>query len=226
VWSGRRSVVTDQRFRIKPVETKTQSPGSRYDSHAMSKPAPPSLSVCVFCSSSTRVDRHYLDAADELGKLLAGHGHRLVYGGASVGMMGEVARSAKRHGGHVTGVIPNHLGSIEVENKECDLLIRTACLRTRKAEMEARSDAFLVLPGGIGTLEEVFEVLTLRVLDQHEKPVVLINLGGFYDRLLGFMDHLHETRFNRERTREHYAVVPTPAEAIELLNRNARPARK
>ena len=179
----------------------------------MAKP----LSICVFCSSSTRIDARYFDAADDLGKLIASRGHRLIYGGGSVGLMGNVARAVNQHGGHVTGVIPGHLASVEFEYDGADILIKTACMRTRKAEMQARSDAFLVLPGGIGTLEEMFEILTLRVLDQHAKPVVIINVNGFYDGLLSFMDHLHDTRFNRPRTRDHYAVAPTPNVAMDLI---------
>jgi uncharacterized protein (TIGR00730 family) len=178
---------------------------------------PPSLSICVYCSSSDRVDQHFFDAADELGRLIATRGHRLVYGGASVGLMGHMARSVKRHGGHITGVIPRHMGDIEFEFEGSDLLVRTPCIRTRKAEMEARSDAFIVLPGGIGTLEEAFEVLTLRLLDRHAKPIIFVNVNGFYDGLFTFLDHLHAQRFNRAATRSHYAVAATPALALDLL---------
>lgn len=179
----------------------------------MSRP----LAICVFCSSSTKVDPVHFATAQELGQIIAASGHRLVYGGASVGMMGELARSVKQHGGHITGIIPGHLSDLEIEFTGSNELIRTPCIRTRKAEMELRSDAFLVLPGGIGTLEEMFEVLTQRLLNQHQKPVVIINSHGFYDGLLAFMDHLHDTRFNREKTRGHYHVVRTPREAMEKI---------
>lgn len=175
-------------------------------------------SVCVYCSSSASVDPGYTDAARRLGTLLAEHGHTLVYGGASVGTMGEIARAAQAAGGRVVGVIPESMIEREIGYLDADELIITADLRERKATMDARADAFVALPGGFGTLEELLEVLTLRLLGLHNKPIILANIDGFYDPLLALFEELYTARFARPESRAAYAVAPTVDDVVALLD--------
>lgn len=140
-------------------------------------------SVTVFCGSSDAVDAKYFAAAVELGEKLARRGWRLVYGGGSVGLMGALARSVLGHGGHVTGVIPRVLLDMGVGEREVSELVVTDGLRDRKAIMDERGDAFVALPGGIGTLEEVLEALTLKQLGYHRKAIAVLDLGGFFGPL-------------------------------------------
>ncbi|MEM6665963.1 MAG: TIGR00730 family Rossman fold protein [Pseudomonadota bacterium] len=149
-------------------------------------------SVCVYCGASPGQNPAYVAAATELGSALAAAGIRLVYGGGSLGLMGTVARAALRGGGQVTGIIPRFLVRQEVMLEGVDDLIVTTSMHERKQLMFERSDAFVALPGGIGTLEELVEMLTWLQLGQHEKPVALANVEGFWDplqALIGHMDH-------------------------------------
>jgi hypothetical protein len=139
--------------------------------------------VTVFCGSSDAVEQKYFTAAGELGEKLARRGWRLVYGGGSVGLMGVLSRAVLAGGGHVTGVIPKALLDLGVGERGVSELIVTDGLRDRKAIMDERGDAFVALPGGLGTLEEVLEVLTLKQLGYHTKPVVVLDLDGFYEPL-------------------------------------------
>jgi hypothetical protein len=140
-------------------------------------------SVTVFCGSSNNVDDKYFDAARELGGKLVRRGWGLVYGGGSVGLMGALARAVLDQGGHVTGVIPTVLLDLGVGERGVSELITTDGLRDRKAIMDERGDAFVALPGGLGTLEEVLEVMTLKQLGYHDKAVAVLDLGGYFDPL-------------------------------------------
>lgn len=175
-------------------------------------------SICVYCSSSSAVDSHYTDAAVEFGSRLGQRGFTLVYGGASVGLMGQLARAVHAGGGRVVGVIPQSLRDREIAYEAADELIVTRDLRERKAIMEARADAFVALPGGFGTLEEVLEVLTLKQLQSHSKPIVFLNTAAFYDRLLAVFEQLYEQRFTKAAYREFYKVASHPTEALQLLD--------
>ena len=140
-------------------------------------------SVTVFCGSSDAVEEKYVAAARELGEKMARRRWRLVYGGGSVGLMGALSRAVLAHGGHVTGVIPRVLLDLGVGDRGVSELIVTDGLRDRKAIMDERGDAFVALPGGLGTLEEVLEALTLKQLGYHTKPVAVLDLDGFYEPL-------------------------------------------
>jgi len=147
-------------------------------------------SVCVFCASSERVEPAYREMAAELGAAVAARGWSLTYGGGNVGLMGEVARAALQAGGRVTGVIPRRLANREIALHDVTELVVVETMRERKALMDERSDAFIVLPGGIGTLEELVEILTLRLLGYSDKPLVLLDPDGFWqplEHLLGRM---------------------------------------
>lgn len=144
----------------------------------------PIRAVCVYCASSEEAAPAYRDVAAELGRALAAEGWGLVYGGGSVGLMGEVARAALAAGAHVTGVIPHLLADQEVALLEVSELLHTDTMRERKALMDERSDAFVVLPGGIGTLEELVEIITLKQLGYHARPIVVLDARGYWDPLL------------------------------------------
>jgi len=145
--------------------------------------APVIRSVTVFCGSSDSVDRKYFAAAEELGAKLARRGWRLIYGGGGVGLMGSLARAVLAHGGEVTGIIPKALLELGVGDTGLTELVVTDGLRDRKAIMDERGDAFVALPGGLGTLEEVLEALTLKQLGYHRKPIAVLDLHGFFDSL-------------------------------------------
>jgi uncharacterized protein (TIGR00730 family) len=145
-------------------------------------------SVAVFCASASGARPEYMVAAEELGRTLAERGLGLIYGGAKVGLMGAVADGALAAGGHVVGVIPHVLVDLEVAHEGVTELHVTSTMHTRKALMAEKADAFFILPGGYGTFEEMFEVLAWQTLKIHSKPVVLLNVAGFYDTMLAFLD--------------------------------------
>ena len=176
--------------------------------------------ICVYCSSSNRIALSYFDMADEVGRLLAQRGYTLLYGGGDVGLMGQMARAVHAHGGRVVGVIPEALKAREgIAYHVADELITTETMQQRKAILFTRADAFLVLPGGFGTLEEFMEVLTLRQLGYHGKAIALINTDGFYDPLLDLFDHFYREHFARPRARDTYYVTPDPEDALSYLER-------
>src|SRR6195952_2312660 len=154
-------------------------------------------SVCVFCASSLGIDERYLQLAAEVGARIGKGGHRLVSGGGRVSMMGAVASEARAHGAHTLGVIPRHLVDYEVADTEADELMVVQTMRERKAAMDAAADAFLVLPGGIGTLEEFFEVWTAGSLGMHSQPVIVLDPDGFYAPLWQFVESMIERGFVR-----------------------------
>lgn len=179
--------------------------------------------VCVYCSSSNDIDEAYPPVAEALGRHLAARGHTLVYGGGAVGLMGVLARAAHDAGGHVTGVIPSKLQDREGIAYDADELIVTETMRERKRIMFSSSDAFIVLPGGFGTLEEFMEVLTLKQLGYHDHPIALLNVNGFFDTLLSFFNELREGRFTREALSELVHVVPTAEAALDRIGAVASP---
>jgi cytokinin riboside 5'-monophosphate phosphoribohydrolase len=176
-------------------------------------------SICVFCSSSKSVDARFFAAAHDLGTEMARRGHSLVFGGTDVGLMGQVARSANAGGARVVGILPEAFTVHNVHFELADELIVTRDLRERKALMEARSEAFIAMPGGFGTLEEVLEILTLRQLQYHAKPVVFLNTGGFYDHLVEFFLRLQDDHFTIPDTHQIYHVAADPAAALDYIER-------
>ena len=175
--------------------------------------------ICVFCASSNAVDAVYLDAATDLGRRMGAAGIDLVYGGASIGLMGAVARGVHDRGGKVTGVLPHFFKTKDIEYSEADELIVTRDMRERKAVMDKRSDAFIVLPGGVGTLEEAMEIFSLIQLKQTAKPLVFINTEKFYDGIVRHFEKLVELKFAKEETLKMYAYVDTPGEAMEFIEK-------
>jgi uncharacterized protein (TIGR00730 family) len=175
------------------------------------------VNVCVYCSSSEAIDPAYVALAADVGARLAAEGHGLVSGGGRVSMMGAVARAARAGGAHTVGVIPAHLVPFEVADTEADELIVVDTMRERKALMDERSDAFVALPGGIGTLEELFEVWTAGSLDMHGKPVVVLDPNGFYDPLWRYLDDLRERGFVRQQALDRLVRVTTVDAAFAAL---------
>lgn len=179
--------------------------------------------VTVYCSSSRHVAPVYLDAARELGTAIARNGWKLVYGGNNVGCMGTLADAARAGGAKVIGITPQLLVDQGIADQKCDELVVTSGMRDRKALLETRGDAFVALPGGLGTLEEVLEILVGRVLGYHDKPIVLLNLAGFYEPLVAMIESGIEQRFIRAGVRDAYFVAANVTEAIGFLKRH-RPA--
>jgi uncharacterized protein (TIGR00730 family) len=177
----------------------------------------------VFCASSTSLYARWLELAREVGAALVEQGHSLVSGGGRVGMMGTVAAGARGAGGHTLGVIPESMISWEVADTASDELVITADMASRKTVMVDRSDAFLVLPGGLGTLDELFEVWTTGMLGMHPKPVILLNIDGFYTGLLDWLRSLVPGGFVRADAMAYLIVVDTVAEALAALGRCRTP---
>ncbi|MEN3357247.1 MAG: hypothetical protein V7637_1229 [Mycobacteriales bacterium] len=178
--------------------------------------------ICVYCSSSNRVAPAHLDLAAAVGTGLARRGYTLVTGGGSVSMMGAVTRAARAGGAHTVGVIPRHLMTVEIADLDSDELVVVDTMRLRKAEMDARGDAFLTLPGGIGTLEEFFEVWTAGSLGMHAKPVVVLDPDGFYDPLWRWLEELTRTGFVRQAALDMLRRVDTVDAAFAALVPAAR----
>ena len=175
-------------------------------------------SLAVYCSSSDVIHQDYFKCAQELGKLMASNGIQLVYGGGMVGLMGEVARFVKKHGSTTVGVVPKALNLNNVVNDIDDELIITEGMRERKAIMDTRADAFIGLAGGFGTFEEMFEVLTLKQLGYHNKPIVFLNVRGYYNKLLEMFEHIYSEGFAKEEYRQIYHVCGTAQEAMNYLS--------
>jgi uncharacterized protein (TIGR00730 family) len=170
--------------------------------------------VCVFCGSSPGGRPEYRDAAEALARLLTGQGIHIVYGGARVGSMGALADAALAAGGEVTGVIPAHLAGVEIAHAGLTSLHVVSSMHERKALMAQLSDAFIALPGGLGTLEEFAEITTWAQLGLHAKPTGLLNVAGYFDHLLRFLDHAVTERFVKA---EHRDMILADADAAKLL---------
>jgi hypothetical protein len=176
------------------------------------------LNICVFCSSSDVVEPAYFAAATQLGNTMAGRGDVLIYGGTNIGLMGALARSMREHNGRVVGVIPTFIASRGLAYAPADEMILTRDLRERKARMEERADAFVALPGGFGTLEEMLEIITLKQLQRHTKPVIFLNTEGFYDPLLALFEHMREHRFTKPDSPALYHFAAAVAAVFRYLD--------
>ena len=176
-------------------------------------------SICVFCSSSNSIDDVYVDAARDLGRRIGQLGLNLVYGGASIGLMGAVARATHEKGGRVVGVIPEFFRKKDknIEYAEADELIIAETMRVRKAIMDERADAFIALPGGIGTLEEAIEIMSMKQLGLTDKPLVFVNTNNFYDGLISNLRKMVSLKFVKSSTLELFAVCPDPSSALEFI---------
>ena len=177
------------------------------------------MTIAVYCSASDAVAPEFFAEAREMGRLIGTNGHALVYGGCHVGLMGEVAKAVHEHNGTVYGVIPEAIHNRGLSYQRCEELLVTPDMASRKLAMEDRADAFVALAGGFGTLEEIVQVLNLKTLQYHNKPIVLINTLGFYDKLLHFFEHLFEERFAKHQSKQMFYVAKDSRDALEhILN--------
>lgn len=174
--------------------------------------------ICVYCSSSEAIEPDFVDLATEVGARIARDGHSLVSGGGRVSMMGAVSRAARAGGAHTVGVIPQHLVPFEVADTDADELVVVQTMRERKQVMDDRSDAFIALPGGIGTLEELFEVWTSASLGMHDKPVIVLDPAGFYDPLWHYLDALRHRGFVRMTALDAVRRVRTVDDAFAVVD--------
>jgi uncharacterized protein (TIGR00730 family) len=162
--------------------------------------------ICVFCSASNAIDAHYLDMGEQVGSLIASKGYRLVYGGGNCGIMGAVARGALKKNGHVIGVFPKILKGLEEENNQLTEFITVLDMHTRKQTMFDLADAFIILPGGFGTLDETFEVITWKQLHTHQKPIIFYNYQEYWNLWIELSEHIIGKQFAHSRTRTLYQV--------------------
>ena len=175
------------------------------------------MKICVFCSSSNYLDERYYEEARTLGRLICLQNSGLVYGGTHVGLMGALAGSVRQYGGHITGVIPDIIYKKGIAYDGVDELIVTRDLRERKAMMEKISGAFIALPGGFGTLEEIFEIITLKQLQLLHQPIVFINTLGYFNHLNAFFERVIQDRFVSGRFRGLFYIAETSLEALDYI---------
>ncbi len=182
------------------------------------------LSVCVFCGAQNAVPQAYLEAGREFGQRLAENNLALVYGGGDCGVMGAVANAVLFHDGWVTGVFPENLRQLEQEHHALSKIIIVDSMHTRKEIMYRKSDMFVIFPGGFGTMDEMFEIITWRQLRLHNKPIIIFNQNGYWDHLVSLMENIIETGFAREETYSFYKVVSTLDELMEYIGQHAEQA--
>ena len=181
--------------------------------------------LCVYCGSSGAVDRQYREAATELGACLATTGIGLVYGGGRVGLMGLLADAALAGGGEVIGIIPSRLRDAELAHPGATELVVVESMHERKRLMAEKADAFAILPGGIGTLDEMFEILSWKQLGLHDKPILLADIGGYWAPLRALLDDILTKGFARPETRNLLRVIPTVAALMTTLEDDRAPRR-
>ena len=175
------------------------------------------MNICIYGASSRKLAKEYYDAAEALGALMARQGHTLVFGGGQEGIMGAVARGAHAHGGKIIGIAPRFFDEPGILFEECTQFIYTDTMREHKALMEEHSEAFMVLPGGIGTYEEFFEMLTLKQLGRHNKPMVMLNTRGYYDPMAAMLQNTVDEGFMSADCLELYGVCNSPEEALDYI---------
>jgi cytokinin riboside 5'-monophosphate phosphoribohydrolase len=174
--------------------------------------------ICVYSSSSNTVDKSYFEAAFKLGREIALKGDAFLFGGGIIGLMGTCARSVHQHNGKVIGIIPEALNMKGIVYDRCDELVVTKNMRERKSVMDERSDAFIALPGGYGTLEELLEIITLKQLQYHNKPIVILNVNNFYDSILGQFEVIINQQFAKAGCRELYFVTDDVVSALNYID--------
>lgn len=177
------------------------------------------MELCVFGAASDNVPEVYIKQTEVLGERMAARGHGLVFGGGSTGMMGAAARGVRKGGGRIIGVAPRFFDVPGVLTELCDELILTETMAERKIIMEERADGFIIAPGGIGTMDEFFQVLTLRSLQQHRKPVALLNTDGFYDELLAFLRTMEAQTFISPAVWDCLGVFSDPDELLDYMEK-------
>lgn len=182
------------------------------------------MKICLFGAASSLIDEVYINEVERLGQTLAGRGHSLVFGAGGTGIMGAAARGIKSAGGKVMGVIPEFFRdeAVELIYEDCDDIIYTDSMRERKRVMEDKAEAFIITPGGIGTFEEFFEVLTLKQLGRHNKPIAIYNINGYFDGLINMLDLSISEKFLNEECRSLYKFSDSPDELFDYIESEDR----
>ncbi|MDO4622588.1 MAG: TIGR00730 family Rossman fold protein [Eubacteriales bacterium] len=174
--------------------------------------------ICLYGAASDRIQEDYIETVEELGRQIAGHGHSMIYGAGASGLMGAAARGMTEAGGYIIGVTPHFMHEFE-PIYECTEVIDTETMAERKVIMESRADAFIVVPGGIGTFDEFFQILTLKELDRlGNKPIILLNVEGYYNELYAMMQAANAKGFFREKVMKLFSICSTPEEAMAELD--------
>ncbi len=176
-----------------------------------------SKNVCVFCGASNNVSKKFLDIGETFGKILAKTNNGLVFGGGDCGLMGAVANGTLNNGGHVTGVFPVSLRNIENEHQALSEIIIVNTMHERKQIMFERSDGFAIFPGGCGTMDEMFEILTWRQLRLHQKPIVIFNYEGYWNPLIALLDNIIANKFAKQETSDFYRVVDKVEDVLPAM---------
>lgn len=177
-------------------------------------------SICVYCGSSSQASRRFFDEAEKLGKLLAENGIELIYGAGGIGIMNAIATAVQQNGGRVTGVIPRFMIEAGWHNEHLDKIIITADMHERKSTMADLSDAAVALPGGIGTMEELLEILTWKQLGLTTKPIVIVNIDGYYDPLLAMLRQAIQEKFMRTVHENMWTVVTSADDVLEAIRKS------
>lgn len=180
------------------------------------------MKLCIFGAASDEIDKKYIGEVEALGEALAKRGHSLIFGAGANGLMGAAARGFHKGGAEITGVIPKFFKEIHIEAiyEECDNIIYTESMRERKAVMEEKAQAFIIVPGGIGTFEEMFEVLTLKQLGRHNKPIAIYNIDGYYDDMEALIKHSVKEGFVRESCNYLYKSFENQEDLIDYVEKN------
>lgn len=182
------------------------------------------MNICVYGAASSEIDKSFIEAVERFGEVMAQRGHDLVFGAGGSGLMGAAANGVSRGGGNVTGVIPEFFRDENIERiyDKCTELIYTENMADRKEIMESKADAFVIVPGGIGTFEEFFQVLTLKQLGRHVKPIAIYDINGYYEKLQDFLGVAFEERFIRSDCRLLYGYGRTPEEVLNYVENDKR----
>jgi len=174
--------------------------------------------VCIFASACNFIDKTFFNDAYILGKLLAQNSYNIIYGGSTLGLMGETTTAARLNGAEITGVMPEKLYNYGIKPGECTKFILTKGMRERKAKMDELSQAVIALPGGFGTLEELSEMIVQKQLGYNKKPIILVNTNNYYSKLISFFDEIIEKNFASKDSKDIYYTANTPQDAINYLN--------
>ena len=175
------------------------------------------MKICVYGAASNEIDKSFLTAGEKLGREMGKRNHSLVFGGGASGLMGAVARGISEENGEIVGIAPSFFNVDGILFEKCSEMIYTDTMRERKMLMESKSDAFIVTPGGIGTFEEFFEILTLRSLDRHKKPIAILNTNGYYDNLIEFLENGVKQNFLKSANLELFFVSENENEILDYL---------
>ena len=175
------------------------------------------MNVTLYGAASSQIDRAYIDSVEELGREMARRGHTMIFGAGGTGLMGAAARGMHECGGRIVGVTPNFMHEIEPVSELCTELVGTETMAERKYEMERLADAFVIVPGGVGTFDEFFQILTLRVLERHQKPMILYNIDGFWNSMVALLREGVKKGFISSSALEAFRVCDSAGEACDAL---------